>query len=143
MAADFVFVRRARTPRTMVLLALVHAALIAAVVLLDAALWLIGGLALLTVPALWDLVTDPEAGVRLSDTQLRWHSGRRRGDLALADIDHMRFDTRWDFSIRVSAVLRQGKRVHLPFESTPPHRSFEDQFQARGIPVKRTHFGFF
>ena len=64
-------------------------------------------------------------------------------ELALAEIDHMRFDTRWDFAVRVSAVLHTEKRVHLPFECLPPHRDLEDAFTNRGVAVKRTHFSFF
>ncbi len=143
MAADFVFSRAARTPRLMAVLAAIYATLIGAVLLLDAALWLMGGLALLTLPALRDLYANSSAGVRLSDTRLLWYSGQRQGELALSEIDHMRLDTRWDFSVRVSAVLLNGKRVYLPFESVPPHRAFEEQLRARGLTVKRNHFAFF
>ncbi|MDK3073615.1 hypothetical protein QO034_10875 [Sedimentitalea sp. JM2-8] len=144
MTADvFVFVRPGRSRRTLAVLIPVYATLIGLFVLVDAAWWVIGLLALPTLPALWDLWRNPSAGVRLDATRIRWHSGRRSGALALNEIDHMRFDTRWDFSVRVSAVLKGDKRVHLPFESTPPHREFETAFEDRRIPVKRTHFSFF
>lgn len=143
MQDDFVFNRQGRSSRTVAILIIIYTVLIAAVLLIDAAWWLMAGLALLTLPALWDLYRDPSAGVQLSNTALRWHSGRRQGELALSEIDHMRFDTRWDFSVRVSAVLPNKKRVHLPFESLPPHQSFEAAFEARDVAVKRTHFSFF
>lgn len=143
MTDAYVFARHGRSRRALVVLACIYVVLLAAILLIDAAWWLMGGLALLTLPALWDLYTNPSAGVRLTDAALEWHSGRRTGDLALAEIDHMRFDTRWDFSVRVSAVLTSKKRVHLPFESCPPHRDFEAALEDRGIPVRRTHFSFF
>ncbi|SFU07071.1 hypothetical protein [Sedimentitalea nanhaiensis] len=143
MSADFEYTRQGRTSRMAALLTAIYAVLTGAVVLMDAAWWLMAGLALLTLPALWDWYANPSAGVRLTGSHLYWHSGRRHGDLALAQIDHMRFDTRWDFSIRVRAVLTDGKRVHLPFEAIPPHREFEKHLQARGMAVKRSHFAFF
>ena len=142
-AKDFVFLRKGRSRRLVPLLILVYATLAGLIILVDAAWWVIGLLAIPTLPALWDLWRNPSAGVRLGETRLAWHSGRRSGTLDLTEIDRMRFDTRWDFSVRVSAVLKGGKRVPLPFESTPPHRDFEAALQDRGIQVKRTHFSFF
>ena len=143
MPEPFIFSRKGRRPRTLAVLIAIYAVLIAAVILVDASGWLMGGLALLTLPALRDLYLNPSAGVRLEDAQLDWHSGRRHGSLSLAEIERMRFDTRWDFSVRVTAMLRSGKRVRLPDESLPPHRTFEAAFEARGIPVERQHFRVF
>jgi hypothetical protein len=143
MAEAFVFVRHGRARRTVLVLMAVYAGLTGLVLVLDAAWWVVGLAVLLTIPALWDLYRDPSAGVRLDDTRLEWHSGRRSASLPLDEIDHMRFDTRWDFSVRVSVVTGAGKRVHLPFEAVPPHRQFETAFESRGIAVKRSHFSFF
>lgn len=143
MPGDYAFVRRGRSRRVMIVLAAIYLALLAALLFLDAAPWLLTLLALPTLPALFELYSNPSAGIRLGDTELDWHSGRRSGSLALAEIDHMRFDTRWDFSVRVSAILTDKKRIHLPFEAIPPHREFEAAFESRGVPVKRNHFLFF
>mgnify|MGYP000545439582 CR=1 FL=1 len=143
MAEPFVFTRQGRSQRTFAVLIVIYAVLLGLIVVVDAAWWVMALLALPTVPALWDLYHNPGAGVRLGDTELSWHSGRRTGALALNDINYMRFDTRWDFSVRVSAMRDAKKRVHLPFECIPPHRDFEAAFQARGIEVRRSHFSFF
>ena len=113
---------------------------LAAILLVDAAWWLMAILALTTLPALWDLYADPSAGVHLGKAQLDWNSGRRHGMLDLAEIDHMRFDTGWDFSVRVTAMLRDDKQVRLPYDALPPHRDFETALQAHDIRVERHHF---
>jgi hypothetical protein len=136
----FEFTRHGRSRRAVLVLALIYGLLLAAVVLVDAAVWLMAVLALLTLPALWDLWRNPSAGVRLDATRLEWHSGRRAAWMDLAEIDHMRLDTRWDFSVRATAVPHTGKRVRLPFESLPPHRAFETTLTARGVRVERHHF---
>lgn len=143
MAEPFVFTRQGRSQRTLAVLIAVYALLLGLIVVVNAAWWVMGLLALLTLPALLDFYRNPSAGVELSETQLNWHSGRRKGSLELTEIDYMRFDTRWDFAVRVSAMLAGKKRVHLPFECVPPHRAFEAAFETRGIQVKRTHFSFF
>jgi hypothetical protein len=129
-----------RNPRTVVVLICIYAALLGALLFLEAAVWLMGALALLTLPAVWDLYTNPSAGVRLDDETLSWHTGRRSAKVALEEIEHMRFDTRLDFSVRVTAILPNRKRVRLPYEALPPHQLFEDAFRVRGVKVERHHF---
>jgi hypothetical protein len=143
MAAVFEFTRQGRSPRTVAILIALYTGLIGAIILIDAAWWLMTALALLSLPALWDLWRDPSAGVRLSADRLEWHTGRRRATLELQEIEHMRFDTRWDFSVRVTAVLQDGKQARLPYESLPPHRNFEKALVSKGVTVKRHHFKVF
>ncbi|GGH21845.1 hypothetical protein SAMN05444007_102356 [Cribrihabitans marinus] len=139
-APPFSFVRRNRTLRNIAVLAAIYAALAAVLLQLDAAPWLVGGLALFTLPALWDVLAGTSASLRLDGAELRWRSGRREGDLGLAEIDSIRFDTRWDLSVRVTLLLRGGGRVRLPQDCVPPHRDFEAALQARGLRVERHHF---
>ena len=98
---------------------------------------------LATLPAVWDIIQDSNAGLNLDQDQLRWHSGKRQGEIDLRDVDYFRFDTRWDFSVRVSMVLASGKRIRLPDESLPPHRQFESLLQQAGFRVERHHFTVF
>lgn len=137
------FHRHGRSAGTATILAAVWAAMLAAIRWLDAAWWLMALLALPTLPALWDLIANPSAGLRLTDARLHWHSGRRQGDLALGEIDRMRLDTRWDLSVRVTAVLTSGRSVRLPHESLPPHRALEQALTDRGVRVERHHFTVF
>lgn len=140
---DYVFEREGRSQTTLVVLILIYAALLYAWRSFDAAWWVLALLFLPTLPALWDLWRNPRSGLRLTDTELTWYSGKRRGSLALSEVETMRFDTRWDFSIRVTAQLSHRKRVRLPPESTPPGQVFEVELHARAIPVERHHFRVF
>ena len=56
------------------------------------------------------------------------------------EIDHMRFDTRLDFSVRVSAVLADRRKVRLPYEALPQHKRLEAACHAHGLRVERHHF---
>ncbi|WP_037307958.1 hypothetical protein [Ruegeria halocynthiae] len=136
----FTFTRQNRSPRAVAILICVYAALIALVVLFDAAWWLAGLLSLSTLPALWDIARDTQAGLHLDQDKLSWFTGHRTAEIALSDIDHVRFDTRWDFSVRVSLVLASGRRIRLPDESAPPHMEFEPILQQAGMRVERHHF---
>lgn len=129
-----------RNRRTLMTVALIYVALIAAIVLVDAAWWLMATLAMFTLPALWDLYANRSAGVTLTDTDLHWFSGQRQADIKLSEIDHMRFDTRLDFSVRVSAVLLGKRRIRLPYDALPPNLEFEAAFKTRCVKTERHHF---
>ncbi len=139
----FTFTRQNRNPRMVLILIGIYAVLTGLIVLFDAVWWLIGLLALTTLPALWDVFHDTSAGMELSDGTLRWHTGQRRGTLDLSTVDRFRFDTRWDFSVRVSVILKSEKRLRLPDESLPPHKQLEEVLQRAGIAVERHHFRVF
>lgn len=143
MNDPFHFTRHNRNPRTVTILICIYAALIGAVIMIDAAWWLMAVLGLFTLPAVWDLYADTSAGLSLTQDTLEWHTGKRSAALDLGTIDHMRFDTRMDLSVRVTAVLHSGEKVRLPYEALPPQRRLETEFQNRDLRVIRHHFTLF
>lgn len=136
----FHFERAARSPRALVVVALIWAVLALAYLRLDAAPWILGIFALATLPAIWEMITGTRAGLDLDGQRIHWFSGRRALDIPLDQIRAARFDTRLDLSVRVTLLLTSGQRLRLPFEATPPHAAFEARLIAQGIPVERHHF---
>mmetsp|Transcript_23496 Transcript_23496/g.41423 ORF Transcript_23496/g.41423 Transcript_23496/m.41423 type:complete len:144 (+) Transcript_23496:1393-1824(+) len=136
----YAFETTGRNRATLITLLLVWAALILAVTQLDAALWLMGGLGLFTLPALYDLISGRRSGLRLGSEGFSWFSGRREGTITWDQISHIRLDTRLDMSVRTSAVLITGRKIRLPLDSTPPADQFEAELTDRGIKVERHHF---
>ncbi|MFY0310309.1 hypothetical protein ACFMBG_10525 [Leisingera sp. D0M16] len=139
-AEDYSFSRRGRSPAAMMAAGGWLAALLVLWIGLDAALWLVVLLALPVLPALWDLIRNPLAGFNISQSRIEWFSGGLTGEAQLSEIDRVRFDTRWDFSVRATLILRSGKRIRLPQEATPPHAEADSEFQKRGIRTERHHF---
>ncbi len=139
-ANSFSYRRAGRNRATLLAVAAVWAGLIAAIALVDAAPWLMGIIGLFTLPALWDLWRNPASGLEFTPRALTWFTGRRAGEIAWAEIDRFRLDTRLDFSVRASAVLRSGRKIRLPYECTPPDKLFEAALNARGIRTERHNF---
>lgn len=153
---DFAFARQGRSRAATLILAAIYAVLIAALLFLQAAPWLVALLALPTLPALYDLLADPRSGLEITapgpatspaprpatgeTARLRWFTGRRGGALPLARIRAARFDTRFDLSVRVTLILDDGTRLRLPPPCLPPHRRLEAALKARGVAVIRQHF---
>jgi len=144
MAPEILQLRRqGRSARTALVLLAIYAALAAALVWLDAAPWLVTALALPTLPALWELWRNPVSTLELDSRRLSWNSGRQAVSLDLDDIAQVRFDTRWDLSVRVGVRLRNDRLIRVPPQCLPPHRRFEAALQARGVAVERHHFRVF
>ncbi len=136
----FTFSRSGRSNGTILAVALTWLCCVLALLVFDAAGWIIALILLFTLPALWDIWSARVAGAELTDTHLSWYSGRARVDLDLTEIDHIRLVTRLDLTVRAAAVLTSGRKLRLPPESTPPHKAFEDALHAREVRTERHHF---
>lgn len=141
MAAEpFTYHRQGRSWTTLTVVLAVYVLLIVAIVRVDAAPWLMGIIALFTLPALWEIYANPAAGLEMDAEQITWFTGKRTATLHWGEVDHMRLDTRLDFSVRATAVLSSGRKIRLPYEATPPHKAFEAALQSLGIRTERHHF---
>jgi hypothetical protein len=134
------FDRQGRSLGTLIALPLIWLALFAAWFFLKASPIIIGLVALCTLPALWDVIKNPSAGLTLGDGSLNWHSASRTAKASLSEIDHIRLDTRLDFSVRATLILKTGRKIRIPFEATPPHQTFETALNAHAIRTERHHF---
>jgi len=102
--------------------------------------WLAGLIVLATVPGLWDLYAGTRAGFDLDSERVRWFSGKRGGEVALDEIDHVRLVTRLDLSVRAALVLKTGRKIRLPAEATPPAKDLEAALAAAELRSARHHF---
>ncbi len=141
--SDYRFENRGRSRRAALALGLIWGALLFGIALIDLSPLIAAAIALFTLPAAWEFLSDPRAGLTLTDTRLSWESGRISGDIALSAILKARFDTRLDLSVRMTFLLKDGRKIRLPHACAPPHRHFEEQLTARGITVERHHFTLF
>lgn len=140
MSAAFTFQAQGRSTRTMITVGLIWLALVFMWLGLEAHPMIVAFLALFTLPACWDLITDPPSGLTLTEDKITWHSGKRHAEVPLDEIDHVAMNTRLDFSVKVTLILKTGAKIRLPFEATPPDQAFEDALTERDIKTKRTHF---
>lgn len=141
MDADtFSFRREGRNSATLLAVAAVWFTLIAAIIMVDAAPWLMAVIGAFTLPALWDLYRNPASGLDFTPDALTWFTGSKDASVNWSEIDRVRLDTRLDFSVRASAVLHSGRKIRIPYECTPPHAVLEAALNARGIRTERHHF---
>lgn len=139
-AEDYSFSRRGRSPATMLAAGGWLAGLLVLWLGLGTMLWIVILLALPVLPALFDLIRNPLSGLKISGGRIEWFSGGLAASAELSEIERVRFDTRWDFSVRATLILHSGKRIRLPQEATPPYAEADAAFQARAIRTERHHF---
>ncbi|MFP4327315.1 MAG: hypothetical protein ACLFQL_04845, partial [Paracoccaceae bacterium] len=80
--APFAWENSGRSPRALVVLGAVWAALAGLWLAFDASPWVLALPALATLPALWEYMAGTRAGLLLGPDTLRWHSGRHAGEVA-------------------------------------------------------------
>lgn len=140
MTLPYTYISNGRRPATMITVLAIWAALIAAYIMLEANPLILAVIGAFTLPALYDLARNPRSTLTLDETHLRWTSGRQDAQIALSEIDHLRFDTRLDMSVRLSVVRPSGVKIRVPYPATPPHATFEPLARSAGLTTRRYHF---
>lgn len=130
--------RRGRSARTIAALVAVWAGLVLIWLGLGASVWVIGGLALFTLPALWDVLRDSRSTLTLSDGQIAWDAAFSSG--VRCDVDHVRLNRRFDGSMKVHLVHIGGATTRLPPDVVPPVDAFEAALAQAGLPAQRHPF---
>ncbi|MGI9393939.1 MAG: hypothetical protein ACR2OY_04775 [Boseongicola sp.] len=96
--------------------------------------------AVIVLPAVWDVVVNNRAEMKISDGRIQWRVGQRANDAKLDEIERVMARTGLDFSQRVSIRMRDGTRRSIPPPCIPPGRSLDAELKARGVTVERTLF---
>lgn len=143
MMPAYRYTHHSRTWRSLAILGAIYGVLILGLAAIQLAWWIALAGALCTLPALYDVFADRKAGVTLADGELRWFSGKLERHVLLSSLVSARFDTRWDLTVRVTLISRQGPKLRLPQDCVPPHRQFEAALQKAGLQVDRHHFTVF
>ena len=88
----------------------------------------------------WELWTNPVGRLTLDAQTLSFDSGRQAREVALADVAKVRVLRRMDLSWLATIVLRDGRKLRLPANCTPPGERLETELAARGLKVDRILF---
>jgi hypothetical protein len=108
-----------------------------------AAPWVVALLGMATLPLVWDIARNPQQWLRLDHRGLAWHGLGGQQHIALAEIDHVQLDRRFDFSMRITIVPKAGPRLRLPPGLAPPADALQSALQAHGISCQRHPFSLF
>ena len=134
------FQRNGRSRRAVIGLILFVSLLLALRIWIHAAYGVLIALSLFALPLVWDVLRNPVSGMDITENDLLWYSGRACGAVALKEIAHVRFDTRLDFSVRVTIVLHSGRKVRVIQAATPTPDDLEKTLVRFGVATQHHHF---
>lgn len=140
MSLPYHYTSQGRRPATLLVVLAVWALILAAYLLLEAAPVILALLGAFTLPAVYDLARNPQARFTLDAQTLSWRTGQQEAQIALAEIDHLRFDTRLDLSVRLTVVRPSGVKIRVPFPATPPADVLIPLAQQARVKTQRHHF---
>ncbi len=131
---------RGRSRAALLALTSVYAVLALLIAFISLNPWIALALALFTLPALWEFITDPLSSFTLTPQHMSWSTPTVNDELPLALVLRVRFDTRLDLSVKVTLFLKDGRKLRLPHACTPPHMALEEALKSFGIATERHHF---
>lgn len=134
----YTFEKRGRTPFTVFALLAIWGGLFLIWLGLGASIWVIGGVALFTLPAFWDVIRDSRATLTISKGRIAWDAAFSSGDRS--DVDHVRLNRRFDGSMKVLLVHVGGATTRLPPDVVPPVEALEKALAKADIPTQRHPF---
>ncbi|PHO03328.1 hypothetical protein CSC82_15630 [Rhodobacteraceae bacterium 4F10] len=102
--------------------------------------WVLVVLGLFAVPAAFDVLRNPVATFDLDDGYIEWKSNTQHARVPLSQVESVRFDTRWDFSVRATLTLVDKSKMRIPQDTMPPHLALEQALKDRNIKTERHHF---
>lgn len=140
MSRSFSFTRAGRTQATGIVLAVVYVALVAALIFLSVTFWIIAGLFLFTVPAIWDLVKNPKSGMEITDAAISWEHGKNSATIQKPEIERIRVDLRLDRSVKLTLIMKTGRKIRVTQPSIPPLAQLEQALQDHGYAYQKNPF---
>jgi virulence-associated protein VagC len=102
--------------------------------------WIVVLVALISLPAALDVLLNVRSSLDLDDERLFWKNRSQDVTIPLFEIEKVRFDGRMDLSTRVTIVLRDGRKLRLPYDALPPHKELESELQSRDVRTERNAF---
>ncbi|MEL6610010.1 MAG: hypothetical protein AAFO93_13970 [Pseudomonadota bacterium] len=124
----------------MATLAAIWAGLLALYLAVGASPFILGFLALFTLPLAVDVATNPTARFEMTVSVIAWENRQQDISVELSRIEQVTIVTSLDLSLRVVLALEDGQKLRVPPDCTPQISAFRRACDASGLIVTRRHF---
>ena len=140
MEPAFAFRREGRSSGTAFLLAAIYAVLAWLWYALAISPVVLGILVLVTLPAIYDLIANPQSSFLLDHETLQWRHGRREVSLPRGEIRQLHINLRLDRSVKLIVELESGRKIRVMQPVIPPLDLLENGLSAQGMPFQKHPF---
>ena len=76
-------------------------------------------LVIIVLPLAFDVGRNKKSGIKITNTEITWFSGKFKGQMFLSDIVYVEFKKRLDLSHKIKLVDRNNNKILLPMEALP------------------------
>ena len=87
------------------------------------------------MPLAFDIGRNKKSGIKISNKEINWFSGKFKGQIYLSDISSVEFKKMLDLSYRTRLVDQNNNKTVLPAEALPRINIFIETLKLYGIKV--------
>ena len=125
----------ARSSKSFILLICYFVLILTLKILIAAHNFVIIFLVLIVLPLAFDVGRNKKSGIKISNIEITWFSGKFSGQIFLSDISSVELKRRLDLSYRVGLVDQNNNKIVLPEAALPRMNIFKETLKLYGIEV--------
>ena len=92
-------------------------------------------LILIVLPLAFDIGRNKKSGIKISNKEIIWFSGKFKGQIYLSDIYYVELKKRLDLSHQISLVDRNNNKILLPVEALPKINILEETLKLHSVTI--------
>ena len=92
-------------------------------------------LVLIVLPLAFDVGRNKKSGIKITNKEIIWFSGKFKGQIYLSDIYYVEFKKRLDLSHQISLVDRDNNKILLPVEALPKINILRETLKLHSVTI--------
>ena len=92
-------------------------------------------LVLIVLPLAFDIGRNKKSGIKITNKEITWFSGKFKGQIYLSDIYYVEFKKRLDLSHQISLVDRDNNKILLPVEALPKINILKETLKLHSVTI--------
>ena len=125
----------ARSLKSLILLICYFSIILTLKYLISAHNFILIFLVLIVLPLAFDIGKNKKSGIKISNKEITWFSGKFKGQIYLSDIFYVEFKKRLDLSHKIRLANRNNNKILLPVEALPKINILKETLKLHTITI--------
>ena len=92
-------------------------------------------LVLIVLPLAFDVGRNKKSGIKITNKEITWFSGKFKGQIYLSDIFYVEFKKRLDLSHQIRLVDQNNNKILLPVEALPKINILKETLKLHSVTI--------
>ena len=92
-------------------------------------------LVLIVLPLAFDVGRNKKSGIKITNKEIIWFSGKFKGQIYLSDILYVEFKKRLDLSHQIRLVDQNNNKILLPVEALPKINILKETLKLHSVTI--------